>query len=467
MEWVISGKRKRHDAPPYISGAMARHKTPARRSMAKFCAVLFLTTQLLARCFNYEVCRKGRLGTKLMMTASRRDVLLGTSGALSGELEQLKPICEVPLHRLKPIEGQLGGQFASITAKLGGKSVELMLDTGLSEGMVTPLLAKELKLQPVGSAEGATAGGGATVDLVQLQDLTLECGELLAPVTAAVASFPEEKIDKNWSLKGMLGYQALQSYDADIDFPKGKLRLWRPGEGAAIAEKAGLADVEAVVLPDFAILGVRVMQPDGRAAAALGVVDTGAGFSAITPSAAQLLKAQGGQQAVTIVGVDGRPLQMPLSSEVTLPLGGKALPEGGWETAIRLKTSSAALGDLPALEIFAAGKPAVLLGLDVLGRRRLVFTAGSGPKRHLFIGPEASWSWVSPSTVVAIAGLYSVSSVEQPRCAKVAKSFCQSHILMLQLMESQHSSRWNNGPIARLWESVIWRRFCATSVRAG
>ena len=52
-------------------------------------------------------------------------------------------------------------------------------------------------------------------------------------------------------------------------------------------------------LPDFAILGVRVMQPGARAAVALGIVDTGAGFSAITPSAAQLLKAQAGQQAVT------------------------------------------------------------------------------------------------------------------------------------------------------------------------
>ena len=123
-----------------------------------------------------------------------------------------------------------------------------MLDTGLSEGMVTPSLAKRLKLPSLGSAEGATAGGDATVELVQLKDLRLDCGELLEPVTAAVASFPEEKIDQKWPLGGMLGYQALQSYDADIDFPGGKLRLWRPGEGAAVAQKADLADVEAVVL---------------------------------------------------------------------------------------------------------------------------------------------------------------------------------------------------------------------------
>ena len=57
---------------------------------------------------------------KLATSALRRDVLLGTSGALSqAEVQQLKPICEVPLHRLKPINGQLGGQFASISAFLG------------------------------------------------------------------------------------------------------------------------------------------------------------------------------------------------------------------------------------------------------------------------------------------------------------------------------------------------------------
>ena len=91
---------------------------------------------------------------------------------------------------------------------------------------------------------------------------------------------------------------------------------------------------------------------------------------------------------VTIIGVDGRPLQLPLTSEVTLPLGGKGGPEAGWDTAVSLKTSRAALGDLPALKIFANGKPAVLLGLDVLGNRRLVFAAGSGPTRQLYIGEQ-------------------------------------------------------------------------------
>ena len=70
----------------------------------------------------------------------------------------------------------------------------------------------------------------------------------------------------------------------------------------------------------------------------------------LTPSAAEALRAQRGRGEVTVLGVDGRPMRMPLSSEVTLPLGGQALPRGGWETAVSLKTSSAALGDFTCIE---------------------------------------------------------------------------------------------------------------------
>ncbi|CAJ1422421.1 unnamed protein product [Effrenium voratum] len=217
--------------------ALSSHSAiSAPRRCARFFVLLVLPCGFLLPCFagfslslHLEPWRMQQIA-QVEMSASRRDVMIGA--ALSqAELQQVKPICEVQLHRVKPVQGQVGGQFASISALLGGKSVELMLDTGLSEGMVTPSLAKQLKLPSVGSAEGATATGGATVELVELRDLILECGELLAPVTAAVASFPEENIDENWSLTGMLGYQVLQNYDADIDFPRGKLRLWRPGEG--------------------------------------------------------------------------------------------------------------------------------------------------------------------------------------------------------------------------------------------
>ncbi|CAK0821622.1 unnamed protein product, partial [Prorocentrum cordatum] len=107
-----------------------------------------------------------------------------------------------------------------------------MLDSGLSEAMVTPALAKRLQLRSRGAAAGQAAGGTATVPLVDLPSPALACGARLPPLEAAVASFPQESADRELPLSGMLGYQALQGYDADLDFPQGTLRLWAPGDGA-------------------------------------------------------------------------------------------------------------------------------------------------------------------------------------------------------------------------------------------
>ncbi|CAJ1363204.1 unnamed protein product, partial [Effrenium voratum] len=232
----------------------------------------------------------------------------------------------------------------------------------------TPALARQLRLAPKGSAQGEGAGGSARVELVELSDVVLECGEKLPALTAAVSSFPQEAADQKLPLKGMLGFRALASYDADFDFPKNKLRLWRPGEGVLSAQRAQMREVEGVLLPELAILGVRVMQPSSRAAAALGIVDTGAAFSALNAAAAAALGARplaapGKGPELQVLGVDGRPLRVPLSGEVELDLGGAALPEGGWATAATLRTKSAALGELPALRALAGDdRPTVLLG---------------------------------------------------------------------------------------------------------
>mmetsp|Transcript_48767 Transcript_48767/g.98316 ORF Transcript_48767/g.98316 Transcript_48767/m.98316 type:complete len:422 (-) Transcript_48767:30-1295(-) len=329
--------------------------------------------------------------------ASRRDVLLGGGAALSsdGAGSPPRPVCEMPLHRLQPSPGQVGGRFASVSALIKGEKAELMLDSGLTTGMVTPASARKLNLRRVGSAEGEAAGGTSKIELVEVPDLALECGQKVAPLDAVVSDFPQESVDRGLPLDGMLGYQALQDFDVDVDFPRAVLRLWRPGEGVAAARAAGLSEVAGVVLPQVGILGVRIMAPGGAGrAAALGIVDTGAAFSAVSASAAPALgaKAVPGGPEVAAMGVDGRPLRLPLARDVALPLGGAPLSGGGWATAVTLSAEMVAVGDLPALAAVAGDrrKPAVLLGLDVLAHKRLVFAAANsgdgGLTRQLFIG---------------------------------------------------------------------------------
>lgn len=43
----------------------------------------------------------------------------------------------------------------------------------------------------------------------------------------------------------MLGMELLSLFDADFDWPAGRLRLYKPGEGAAVAQEAGLIEVPA------------------------------------------------------------------------------------------------------------------------------------------------------------------------------------------------------------------------------
>lgn len=68
-------------------------------------------------------------------------------------------------------------------------------------------------------------------------------------------------------VEGMLGMEMLSLFDADFDFPAGRLRLYRPGEGAAVAEAAGLVEVPAAGARPRAARGLAGLQSLARPAA--------------------------------------------------------------------------------------------------------------------------------------------------------------------------------------------------------
>lgn len=87
-----------------------------------------------------------------------------------------------------------------------------------------------------------------------MEGASLCCGDFsdgsdelpLPPLTAVVTSFPQEHLDEDHDpVEGMLGMEMLGLFDADFDWPKGRLRLYRPGEGAEAARAAGLVEVPA------------------------------------------------------------------------------------------------------------------------------------------------------------------------------------------------------------------------------
>lgn len=122
--------------------------------------------------------------------------------------------------------------------------------------------------------------------------------------------------------------ELLDLFDVDFDFPKNRLRLWRPGSAAeAIPGTDQMVAIDTLVVNETRLLGFRVASSEstsnkeGEAVMTqpyLGLVDCGSSFSIVNWSAASCLglppKGDTIYQtnpAVQGMGVDGRPQVLP------------------------------------------------------------------------------------------------------------------------------------------------------------
>ena len=359
-----------------------------------------------------EVSR--RVAAALVVGAVARAMRARTLAATqAGAFTIPTQLTEVPIRRAHRSAVMFGAPFASVAVEVAARpkeeaiTGEFMLDTGLTSALVSPTLAKQLRLSPDFAATGFGAGGVARVDLARLTALRVGAVDLAReePVVAGIKDFPQERSDPALLLNGMLGYGSFRGYDLDLDFPQSTLRLFLPGDGASAARQAGLSAVAAAQLPQSGIPGVRVLAPDGSGrAVALGVIDTGSTFTCINKPAADALGIQPDTAAdapvAVAVGVDGRPVQLRTARNVVLELGGTGRKDGGdddklaWEVGKRITLSVCAIGDIPALDLLASvgtsgapatvgargamkRGPAVLIGLDALERQRVVLCAGA------------------------------------------------------------------------------------------
>jgi len=207
----------------------------------------------------------------------------------------------------------------------------------------------------------------------------------------------KEHLDPTHDVSGMLGLEFMEAFDVDLDFPKQRLRLWRRGDGAAKARlDPKLVEVPAALLPG-GVLGVRVAGA-AQKQPFLGIVDCGASFSTLSPGAASLAGVEasspnaGSQTRLVGVGIDGRPLPLPLADKpAALRLVGNpgASSRGGgpggaasaFPVLAALPEVRCAVSQLPVFyEVLGAeaGGVAALIGLDVLAQGRLLFAAPSG-----------------------------------------------------------------------------------------
>lgn len=385
--------------------------------------------------------QSGLAGTLLPFFAKHANAATSTTTTAttssSSSESAATPIADFPMRKLRLPKGGLGREYIILPLYIGGNGpYDFMVDSGLTTELITPHLQSILQAKSSGiTKQGLSAGdAGSLQTLVELNQVELCCGKfatseslfpLQGPLHAIVTDFPQEHMDPSHDpVEGMLGMEVLERFDVDLDFPAGRLRLWKPGTVRAEAKKAGMVNIEAVVVNETRLLGFRVVSAnaprgggegesgnDIMAQPFLGVVDCGASFSVVNWKAASLLglppQSDGVYKKSPMVqgiGVDGRPQLLP-TMNIGLSFCGNAIqnkedtssmttmsfeaPPSNWKpwNAVQM-----AIGDLPVFsQLLGDGRtsykgPAGIIGLDILSQRRVILETGVGRKRRIYVG---------------------------------------------------------------------------------
>ncbi len=356
--------------------------------------------------------------------ASRRDFLVTSALAATAPdatcataNQTPQPLVTLPMIRLQLPKNGFGREYIAMPLYINGKGpYEFMLDTGLTAEFITPHLEKEVIMAKPNSSsrsfsvQGIAAAGMSTQRLVDLPGVSLCCkrdGESLnvPELHAIVTDFPQEHIDpKHDPIEGMLGMEFLSMYDVDLDFPNNQIRLYEQG---TVSCPKGMIEIPATVINETGLLAIRVKKP-GLNQPVVALLDCGSAFSVVNWAATTFLgmstdkKDYQNLPAIQGIGVDGKSIQLPISPQQSLTFVGEPRMDQGRIVGFQepptdwrfWKPISLAVGDLPAFSnVLGDGVtpyrgPAVLIGLDILSQRRIIFKGSDTRRRQIFIAKD-------------------------------------------------------------------------------
>ncbi len=250
-----------------------------------------------------------------------------------------------------------------VPVQLAGKSTRFLLDSGASADGVSPAFANELGLARTGAAEAVAAGGKlGEVPLVTLPQMQVG-GVVLPRHQGSVEDFdPEDP-----GVGGIFGRDFFQRHDVEVDLGRDRLRLLPAGSSRARAELAAPAFTRIPFADARGLMKIAVRVDDGAAIDA--IVDLGATQSVANAEAA---KASGfdpplEQSNAAAVGADGRRVPVLPHAFKTVRLGDIVVP-----------SPTFVVGDLPVFDELGLKGPAMIVGLDLLARRTIVFDTTNG-----------------------------------------------------------------------------------------
>ncbi len=265
--------------------------------------------------------------------------------------------CRVELRAEAPVA--LAEGFAVAPARLGGRAVSMVLDTGAEGMLVTPDVADALGLRrdPARRVRVLGTGGPVVAEVAALP--TLEFGGLawtaLSAPVVAVPGLPAA----DPAVAGLIGAPVLAGHDLDLDLPRGRVRLH---------DVRDCPDGIRPFAPPYVMLPMRLSASRQPLVPVLvngvelrAVLDTGSRGTVLTEEAARRAGLGRPLREDVTSGVDGAATPMHWHRTRELRVGWEALPE--------MVVGVAALD---------GGEADMLLGMDYLAARRVWVSYAGG-----------------------------------------------------------------------------------------
>lgn len=251
-----------------------------------------------------------------------------------------------------------------VPAEINGEAVVLQLDTGASMTALTPAARDRLGLLLNGTV-GFGTGAGGTID-------SIACTRVEHTTVAqfGAKNLPIAIIDVGGASDGLLGMDILQYFLLEVDLSANQLTLHSRGGDAGELTR-GL-----VAVPYRSLSGGQIAIEIAMAGREMtAIVDLGANRS-FANHLANGRREETARVLTATVGADGHPWTFLAFDRTGLAIGD-----------VPLVAPSLLVADLPIFErLGLADQPAVILGTDLLGARRIVLD----PTSHtLFFSRDA------------------------------------------------------------------------------
>ena len=251
----------------------------------------------------------------------------------------------------------------------GSKPLRFIIDTAASSTSVLPKLRAAMpgSMKAGGSQSLSGAAGQTQIETLTLGRMTVD-GRSFDGLKAF--ALPPSSVD-DLGVDGVLGADVIARYTIELDMPR---RTWRMTEAPTPAMMKGMLPPVPIAL-DEALTPRLAVHVDGTPIPA--ILDTGAKGSIMNWAAARLLGLTPGSSglvkasAVKGVTVHGTPSVIATFRELRIG-------------AARKPKVSLRIADLPVFGSlgFADGKPAMIVGIDMLADRRFVI---DHPGKRLFL----------------------------------------------------------------------------------